>query len=360
MTPLRIAAHISAREWGGAERRSLTLLAELARRGHDIIVYCNTERIAGKTREHGLHAVIRPLGGDVMIGHAVALGAALRRQRPAVLILITFRRLWLGTLAAKLARVPRVISRIGTSTDVARSAKYRFVLKRWVDDVVLNANSMRESFVASLPAGSNVRISVIPNGVATPARALTREEARRALNLPVDAFVVGTVSRLVAGKGMERMLEATALLGDEVRCVIVGDGALRGVLEARAEELRIAHRVVFTGAREDVGNVLAALDLYLVTSDREGMSNAMLEALAAGLPVVSTPVSGAAEALVRNPVCGIVTTFDPVDIGAAVAGLQHDPERRAQLAAAALHTAQTRYGVDRMVDAWEQLLLNPR
>lgn len=360
MTPLRIAAHISASEWGGAERRSLALLAGLAQRGHDVVVYCNTERIAGKTREHGLRAVIRPLGGDVMIGHALAFAAALRRQRPDVLILVTFRRLWLGTLAAGLARVPRVVSRIGTSTDVARSAKYRFVLKRWVDDVVLNASSMREPFTRSLPENADVRLTVIPNGVAAPANAWTREDARRALGLPADAFVVGTVSRLVAGKGMERILDVTALGGDGVCCVITGDGALRGALEARAEELGIAPRVAFTGAREDVGNVLAALDLYVVTSDREGMSNAMLEALAAGLPVVSTPVSGAAEALLEDPVCGIVTTFDPADISAAVTGLQRNPERRAQLASAAVHTARSRYGVDRMVDAWEELLLNRR
>ncbi|HEX2167280.1 MAG TPA: glycosyltransferase [Longimicrobiales bacterium] len=357
---LRIAAHISAREWGGAERRSLALLAGLAARGHNVVVYCNTDRIAEKTREHGLTAVIRPLGGDIMAGHAFAFAAALRRQRPDVLILVTFRRLWLGAFAARLAGVPRTISRIGTSTDVARSAKYRFVLKHWIDDVVFNAHSMREPFIRSLPAGASVRFTVIPNGVAALPAAFTRAEARSALGLPDDAFVIGTVSRLAAGKGMERMLDATALLDESTWAVITGDGALRATLEARAEELRIAHRVRFTGARDDVGNVLAALDLYLVSSDREGMSNAMLEALAAGLPVVSTPVSGAAEALLRDPVCGVVTTYDAADIAGAVAALRDDPKRRAQLASSAKHVARARYSLDAMIDAWEELLLDRR
>jgi glycosyltransferase involved in cell wall biosynthesis len=358
VTRLRIAAHISASEWGGAERSSLGLLAGLAGRGHTVRIYCNTKRIARKAQEHGLNALIRPLGGDVMIGHAAAFAAALRRQAPDVLILVTFRRLWLGSLAARLAGVPRTISRIGTSTDVARSVKYRFVLKRWVDDVVVNAHSIRQPFLDSLPASARVRVAVIPNGVVPRAATLSREQARREFDLPGNAFVIGTVSRLAAGKGLERLVDVLALLDDATYAVITGDGALRESLRARTAELGIAHRVRFTGAREDVGNVLAALDLYLVTSDREGMSNAMLEALAAGLPVVSTPVSGAAEALLGDPVCGIITPPQPALIADAVAGLQRNPLRRAQLAAAAANVAATRYAAAAMVDAWEALLLN--
>ena len=358
MKPLRIAAHISASEWGGAERRSLALLAGLAGRGHDVVVYCNTARIAQKTREHGLEAVIRPLGGDIMISHAIAFAAALRRRRPDVLILITFRRLWLGALAGRLAGVPRIMARIGTSTDTARSAKYRFVLKRWIDDVVVNAASIRQPFLDSLPSGAGVRITVVPNGVVPRAAAVTRNQSRRELGLDEGAFVIGTVSRLAHGKGLERMLDAVALLDDDTHAVITGDGALRESLQTRAAELGIADRVRFTGARQDVGNVLAALDLYLVTSDREGMSNAMLEALASGVPVVSTPVSGAEEALLGDPACGVVVGAEPRAIADAVAALRRDEVLRARLAAAAAHVAATRYGADAMIDGWEKLLLD--
>ena len=356
VTPLRIAAHISASEWGGAERRSLALLAGLSRRGHDVVVYCNTDRIARKTREHGLEAIIRPLGGDIMIGHALAFAAALRRWRPDVLILVTFRRLWLGALAARLAGVPRTIARIGTSTDVARSAKYRFVLKRWVDDVVVNAQSILQPFNASLPSDARVHITVIPNGVTARPVTIPREQSRRELGVPDRAFAVGTISRLAHGKGLERMLDAVALLDDDTCAVITGDGALRQSLYARAAELDITDRVRFTGTRDDVGNVLAALDLYLLTSDREGMSNAMLEALAAGLPVVSTPVSGAAEALLGEPPCGAIVAAEPHSIAGAVASLHDDSARRQELAAAAAHVAAARYGEDAMVGAWEKLL----
>lgn len=354
MRPLRVAAHISAAEWGGAERRSLAFLSGLARRGHDIVVYCNTERIAAKARDVGLTAIISPLRGDVMIGNAMALAAHLRRQKPDVLLLITFRRLLLGALAGRLARVPRIISRVGLASDVARSAKYRFVLRRWIDDVVVNAESLRVPFMASLPPGARLRVHVIPNGVAARAADMTRSEARAALGIPDDAFVIGTVARLVKQKRLDRLIEATAAL-DGVHAVIAGDGYQRQQLEQLAESCGVAGRVHFTGHREDVGNVHRALDVYVVSSDQEGMSSGMLEAMAAGLPVVSTAVSGAVEALEAEPPCGIVTLFDAAAIAQAIRRL-HDAPLLDAYGRAAAATAQSRYGFDAMVDRWETLL----
>jgi glycosyltransferase involved in cell wall biosynthesis len=356
MTPLRVAAHISAAEWGGAERRSLAFLSGLARRGHDVIVYCNTERIAQKAREVGLTAIISPLRGDVMVGNALAFAARLRRHKPDILLLITFRRLLLGAIAGRLARVPRIISRVGLASDVARSAKYRFVLRRWIDDVVVNAESLRAPFMASVPPGVRLRVHVIPNGVTTRAADMTRSEARAALGVPDDAFVIGTVARLVKQKRLDRLIEATAAL-DGVHTVIAGDGYDRQQLEQLAEACGVAARVHFTGYREDVGNVHPALDVYVVSSDQEGMSSGMLEAMAAGLPVVSTAVSGAVEALESEPRCGIVTPFDAAAIADAVRTLQ-DAQLRRTYGRAASAAARSRYAFETMVDRWETLLMS--
>ncbi|MEX1184333.1 MAG: glycosyltransferase [Gemmatimonadota bacterium] len=353
--PLRIAAHISAAEWGGAERRSLVLLAGLAGRGHDVVVYCGTRRIYDRIREHGLAAVLRPLSGDVMVGHAFAFAAHLRRQQPDVLLLITFRRLWLGALAGRLAGVPRIIARIGLATDVARSMKYRLVLKHWVDDVVVNAHALHAPFAAKLAPRSRARVHTIPNGVEPRAGELSRTDARRALDVPEHAFVVGTVTRIVKQKRIDRMLHAVAA-APESFAIIAGDGALLPAMKTLAAQLGIAERVRFPGYREDVGNVLAALDAYLIASDQEGMSSGMLEALAAGVPVISTAVSGADEALRGEPACGVVVGFDADAIAAAVTGLRDRPALRAQLAAAALEVARARYGTAAMVDAWDALL----
>ena len=355
MSPLRIAAHISAAEWGGAERRSLALLAELARRGHHVVVYCNTDRIAEKTREHGLEAVLSPLRGDVRIDHALSFARQLRTLRPDVLILVTFRRLLLGALAGRIARVSRTIARVGLASDVARSAKYRFVLKRWVDDVVLNAESLHAPFVASLAPGSRARVHVIPNGVERRSAPMERDQARAGAGVPPDAFVLGTVARLVRQKRHDRLIEAVAAL-DDVHAVIAGDGYLRSELEQIAGAAGVAHRIHFLGHREDVGNVMSMLDVYVVASDQEGMSAGMLEAMAARLPVVSTRVSGAEEALLKGPEAGIVTGFAAREIADAVHSLRQDSALRERLARAAEQVARERYGLAAMADRWETLI----
>lgn len=352
---LRIAAHISAAEWGGAERRSLALLDGLTACGHDVTVYCSTQRILEKAHEHGLHAVLRPLSGDIMIGHALAFAGHLRRMRPDVLLLITFRRLWLGALAGRLARVPRIICRVGLASDVARNAKYRFVLNRWVDDVVVNAHAQKAPFAASLPPHARAHITVIPNGVQQRAPSLSRNDARRELGVPDDAFVAGTVARIVRQKRIDRLLLAVAAAPD-VFAVVAGDGALLPAMRELAAGLGIEHRVRFAGHREDVGNVHAALDAYVVASDQEGMSSGMLEAMAAGLPVVSTPVSGAGEALLGEPRCGVVVSFEADDMAAALTALREHPRSRRQLATAAADVAATRYSAAAMVTRWDSLL----
>ena len=357
MAPLRIAAHISAAEWGGAERRSLALLRGLAQRGHEIVVYCNTPRIAEKAREAGLISVISPLRGDVMLANAFALAHRLRRQKPDILLLITFRRLLLGALAGRIARVPRIIARIGLASDVARSAKYRFVLRRWIDDVVVNAESLRAPFIASLSSAADVRVSVIPNGVAPrDAAALTRADARAVIGVPADAYVVGSVGRLVKQKRFDRLLNAAAQI-EGAHVVIAGEGYQREQLQELAATLGIAQRVHLLGHREDAGAVQRALDVYVVCSAQEGMSSGMLEAMAAGLPVVSTDVSGAREALEDTTPCGIVVQHDSGAIATALRTLEGDAALRGELGRAAAAVAGKRYGFETMVDRWEDLLL---
>src|SRR5256884_1854351 len=118
---------------------------------------------------------------------------------------------------------------------------------------------------------------------------------RKELGLPPDGAIVGTVGRLVPIKGLEWLLKAApqVLAQFPQACfVIIGDGPLLGELRQLTSKLGIALRVVFLGAREDVPECLAALDLFVLPSLNEGMGRVLLEAMAGGCPVVATPVGG--------------------------------------------------------------------
>jgi glycosyltransferase involved in cell wall biosynthesis len=353
-----VVAHNGARIWGGAERATALLLAGLQGRGHRVLMLCNAELVARRAEELGVPTRIVALGGDAAVPHALRLAAVLREPRPDAFIIGTFRKLLLASLAGRLARVPRVVARVGLETDTPRSAKYRFALPRWVDAVVVNATRIRPAFDA-LPGLGPGRVSVIHNGVDAPLRQQVAGAVRAELGIAPDAPVVGAVARLAPQKRLDRLLRAVAALPADVHCIVAGDGEERAPLAALADELGIAGRVHFLGHRDDTGDVLAALDVYVVSSDREGLSNAMLEALAAGVPVVSTPVSGADDALeplADGTAPGVVIGFSVDALAATLRHLLADAELRARMAVAARARAAERFSVDAMLDRWEAVL----
>jgi len=354
---MRIVAHNGARIWGGAERATALLLLGLARRGHDTLLLCNDEGVAGRAREMGVAAEIRPIGGDAALQDAFRLASRLRAARPDAFIIGTYKKLFLASLGARMAGVPRVVARVGLETDTPRSFKYRFALPRWVDAVAVNARRMRPAF-AELRGFDPRRVSVIHNGVDVPARRQPPGAVRASLGIEPRTPTVGAIARLATQKRLDRLLRAVARL-PEAHCILAGDGEERAALEALAAELGIAARVHFLGHRADTGDVLDAIDLFVVSSDREGLSNSMLEALAAGVPVISTPVSGADDALepfADGSAPGEIVGFSGDAIAAALRRLLADPGRRAAMAEAARRRAAARFGMDAMLERWEALL----
>jgi glycosyltransferase involved in cell wall biosynthesis len=354
-----VAAHNGARVWGGAERATALLLQGLQARGHRVHLLCNHARIAREAAALAVPSAVLRIGGDLALPHALRFAAALRRDRPDALLVGTWKKLFWASLAARLAGVPRVVARVGLEGDGPRGLKYRVALAHWVDAVVVTAAPLRPPLTA-LPGWTDARVAVIHNAVHASAPHLPRNAVRAALGIAPEAPVVGAVARMCAQKRLDRLLRAVALLPGDVHCVLAGDGPERAALAALAQALGIGGRVHFPGWRDDRDDVLAALDVFAVTSDREGMSNAMLEALAAGVPVVSTPVSGAAEALeplADDTAPGVVAAgFEPAAVAEALGGVLNDPARRAEMAAAARRVAEARFDFGRMLDRWEAVL----
>jgi glycosyltransferase involved in cell wall biosynthesis len=358
VTAVYVAAHLGTRIWGGAERATTLLLAGLQARGHRVLLLCNAPLVAERAEALGVPSRVLAIGGDVALPHALRFAAALRRDPPDALVVATWKKVLWASLGAKLAGVPRVIARVGLEGDGPRRAKYRIALSRWVDAVVVNSERIRPPF-AALPGWAD-RVTVIHNGVHPPVRHLPDGAVRAELGIAPGALVVGSVGRLVSMKRFDRLLDAVARIDGVVHVVLAGDGPRREELMARVEGLGMGNRLHLLGWRSDAADVLAACDAYAVTSDREGMSNAMLEALACGLPVVSTPVSGAHEALAPledGDAPGIVTAgFDAAEVGDALRSILGDPSRRAAMAAAARRVAEERFGFGRMLDRWEAVL----
>jgi glycosyltransferase involved in cell wall biosynthesis len=355
---MRIVAHNGARIWGGAERATVALLEGLAGRGHEVLLLCNAHVVEAEASRRGIPARICALGGDVALPHSLRLAGVLRRITPDVFIVGTFKKLFLATLGARLAGVPRVVARVGLETDTPRSGKYRFALRHWTDGVAVNASRMIAPF-AGLDGFGQERVALIHNGVRPPNRRNPAGAVRIELGIDADTFVIGTVARLARQKRIDRLLDVVSTLPRDVHCVIAGGGEERLQLKQRATALDLDGRVHFLGDRDDIADVLDSFDVFVVSSDREGISNAMLEGMSLGLPVISTPVSGADDALGapdNGERAGIIAEFSAESIAEAVLALRDDSSLRQSLGAAAKTRAAAEFSMETMLDRWEEFL----
>jgi glycosyltransferase involved in cell wall biosynthesis len=205
------------------------------------------------------------------------------------------------------------------------------------------------------------RIDVLYNGIdpgPRPAGA-DRRAAREALGIPADAFVIGTAGRLDPVKNLKIFLDAHAILAakhPDVRAVIIGDGSERAILKDKAANLGTSTSVVFTGYRDDVRALMPAFDVYLNCSLYEGVSLTILEAMAAGVPVVATPVGGNPEVVVDQET-GLLVTGRARSLADAVGSLLHDPRRRRLMGDAARWRVIRHFSIARMVDDYARAYL---
>jgi glycosyltransferase involved in cell wall biosynthesis len=218
----------------------------------------------------------------------------------------------LARLAARWRRVPRVVTTLHNLSDweEKRQSPLRWLDRRTLPlaDVVVTVSEAIRRAVARVQPGLAERTVTVHNGV--PLEVLTaradRGAARTALGYLPEQFVVGAVARLDPRKGLDTLVEAMAIASrerPELRVLIVGDGPERGRLEELARTLGIESRLRIVRNHVEVRSMLAAMDLFAAPSRTEGLGMAIIEALAAGVPVLGSAVGGIPE-VVEDGVCG--------------------------------------------------------
>ncbi len=350
---LRILHTESSLGWGGQEIRVLTEAQGIARLGHEVTLAAPAEaRIASEARRFGVGVVNVPIARKGPAG-LLALRALIAGGGFDVVNTHSSTDTWLASIAClTLDPAPAIVRTRHISAPVPRNPLSRWLYGR-AARIVTTGERLRRQVIEETGAAPD-RVVSIPTGIDlerfSPG---DRFAARAALGLPAGATLVGIVATLRSWKGHRHLLEAIARLErEDVRLVVVGDGPQREMLERRSAELGIAGRVHFAGNREDVAPWLRAFDVFCLPSyANEGVPQALMQAMACGLPVVTTDVGSIAE-IVEDGVNGVmVRPEDPADLARALGALLHDPGLRAKLGERALATARERFGEQRMVEA---------
>ena len=222
------------------------------------------------------------------------------------------------------------------------------------DAVVTSAEAVKEYYVRQIGADRD-KVNVIYNAVdwSQLDATKTRSELRAELGIPADAPLAGIIARLTEQKAHRILFEALAQTPAlaTVHLMVVGDGELRDDLRQRCEALGLQSRVHFAGARRDLGNVLAAIDVFVMPSLWEGLPLSLVLAMGAGLPVVATAVAGIPEVIVNGERGLLVKPGDVAGLGAALARVCGDRSEGMRLGGNARTFVRPRFGVDGYVQS---------
>lgn len=356
---MRLETVISEMGVGGAERVVVELLRDAAARGDDLGLLANPgpldRELADLATERSPLPTQRSAGA--LARATTASWRFARRFKPDIVHAHNVRVAGLARIGSQLARPLRRPPLVATyhGVPLAEVASAARVL-RLADAVVCVSEGLREQLAA---AGVSQRLlSVIPNGVpdAVPLGATERERIDAELGLGDGAPVVSIVGRLVPQKEHERFLHAAKRLTEEgppAHFLVVGDGALRQQLEQQADALGLNSQVRFTGVRDDARALISRSDLIVFSSAWEGLSIVALEALAAGVPVVSTDVAGMRELLSGG--AGQIVPHDDEALAAAIGKLLRDPDLRARTGAEGRRLHGERYSTARMTGAYREI-----
>ena len=355
--PLRVCHVMSADLWAGAEAQVATLASSLAAEGVPLsAVLFNEGPLAERLRRAGVEVAVfdeRRHGALALLARTTAF---LRARRFDIVHTHRNKDGVIGTLAAKLAGVPRVVRTVhGLAEPMHGWERAKYLAYEVLDRSLLWLFADRTIAVSrhvakALRAGGYRPDSLVTihNGLDLDGITVRRSAAvvRRSLGIAEQALVIGTAGRLCPVKAQDLLLRAApAILRErpDTRFLIAGSGPLRHNLNELATRLRISSSCLFLGAVNDVHDVIAAMDVFVLTSLHEGLPMALLEAMALERPVVATAVGGVPE-VVSHGVDGLlIQGRDDRALASACLTLANDPPRARTLGKRARQTVEQRF-----------------
>lgn len=352
---------------GGAQSTLLNLASDMDSERFETVVCClfnGDGRVGDALRARGLRVVDLGMKQGSPLAALWRFYRLLRAERPDILHGWLFHANMVAKLVGRAARVPVIVT---SRHSVQVGGPWRERLQAWTarldDGVVVVSDAVRTAEIAHSGALPD-KVTTIRNNVRVQDFAdrygSRRKRVRAALVGEDDPFLVGSVGRMHPVKGFDVLVEAFALFRTarpDSRLLLVGDGAIRGEIEAQVARLGLREQVTFLGDRNDVADLLAGFDLFVLASRWEGIPVVVLEAMAARVPVVATAVGGTPE-VVEEGVTGLLAPAeDAAALAAAMVRLAGDEALRTRLVQAAFDSVEQDFSTARAADIYEELYL---
>jgi len=348
---------------GGLERVIESIVTGLDKDRYDAEVWCLVRggEIAQELIEKGITVKILGMKSYYDPLKIIALSRLMRREKIKILHTHGYFGSTFGRLAAILASVPVIITHVHSTYYgySKRNLLFERFLSFFTDKIVCVSVAVQK-FVLEVEGINEKKTLVIYNGVEDLfVREAKSEVSRKSFGISDSDIVVITVASLTPHKGHGVLIDAMHILSQEyqnLRLLIVGDGPLRNDLAEYVMRLDLSRNIVFTGLRKDIYSLLKLSDIFVLPSlKREGLSIALVEAMACGLPVVGTSVGGNCEVIEENANGFLVTPGNPEELAVAIEKLISDKTVREKMGQMGRRIFEKKFTVTKMTESIESL-----
>ena len=344
----------TARTWRGGQNQVLLTVNGLRAAGHRAMLIAHPSGELRRRAEEGLELVPLAPDHELDLKAGWRLSRVLKRVKPDVIHAHDPHGVAMASVALSMtngARPPALV--------VARRVDFRLKrnsFSRWkyrqVDLFIAASEAIRQILVRD--GVESDRVVTVHEGIDVERMAhLEAANVRAEFFLPHGAPVIGNVAALVPHKGQRHLLDAMPLVIREVpdaRLVILGEGELRSELEHQVRQLHLEHHVVMPGFRPDVMALLKGVDLFVMSSETEGLGTSLLDAMAASKACIGTRVGGIPEVIDDGTTGLLVPPHDPIALASAIVALLRDEAQRVRMGQAGLARVTSEFSVERMVE----------
>lgn len=357
--PFRVLHVVRSLEIGGLERLVCDLVSESRNCQSAVVCLTQIGTLGESLNSRGFP--VTEIGFENRKCRTIrALCGQIKAFRPNIVHCHNMLAHFYGSICARLCGISTVVfSKHGTYFP-ASSMTDRLNLRLLRYSQTVAVSEQIEKLCAAKIRNPRYPILYIPNGLsAAPFKSLPgKQEARLRLGWAEQSFIAGVVARLSPGKGHFVLLEAFKEFGrqaPDTELAIIGDGEEFSRLQQAIVESGLEKRIHLLGARNDVPNLLAALDVFTLPSFDEGIPMTILEAMAARLPVVATDVGGIPQVVVDGETGLLIPPNSPKDLADALFAIYSEPERSRQMGMAGRKRFEEQFDSSKMVQNYEKL-----
>lgn len=352
----------ASKGWGGQEIRIITEADGLIKRGHRIIIAASPDaRIIKQAKARGIEAVPLSMEKFSVLSPIRKLMYIINKYEIDIINTHSSRDSWLASIAARLSfRKPVIIRTRHLSTPISNNPLSRMVYNHLPHKIITTGESIKDNMIernnfnpdkiVSIPTGINLEIFKAGK---------TGANIRRTLNIPARAPLIGMVSVLRSWKGHIYLIEAIPEVVKKfpnTRFLIVGDGPYKDVIEEKIKETGIGKYIIMTGHREDIPEMLSAIDFLVFPSyANEGVPQAVLQAFAMGKTVIASNVGSVSEVVLNNKTGILIPSRNSSVLAKRIIELLKDKDKRKKMSFAGRKLVESGYSIEAMLNKIEKL-----